>query len=294
MLVVLAACETVGGPVLFGGDVSGDNLVVADGLVYWTTHRKGGPIAVWRGAVNGGEPQRLWFGETGGAPKPGMVVRRGHVFWAGALEEDSLESGLFSVPIEGGDRNLLATFQTTSAGGIAADDDAVYAPAPSLIRLPLDGGPPTELVPETVRWIVRRDSGLYFTTVTRMLLRLDVETGSVEAVVPTTHDRFDLDAEAAYVGISSSIIKVPFDRTATETIPVGGTRDIVRGPDALYAITLDGLVRVPLNGEEPELLRASQQMRSIVLDGSSLYFAECACPAENTGTIGRIDVPGGL
>jgi hypothetical protein len=291
VVLLLAGCESVDGPGLFVGEVSGDNLAVADGFLYWTTQRDDGPLTVWRGTTDGAESQLLWSGPQGGRPHPGMAVRGGRVFWAGELEDDSAESGLFSVPIDGGEREVLITFPSTlSAGGLVADDRAVYVAAPSLVEVPIDGGPVKELALDSVRWIVRRETTLYFTTSMSRLLRLDLGTSQVTAIVPAGLERFDVDDEAAFVGIASSIIRAPFDGSATATIPVGFPRDIVRGPDALYTITDDGLVRVPLDGGPLELLRASTQLRSIVIDGTSLYFTECACLAEQVGTVGRIDL----
>ncbi len=281
-------------PVLYEGNVWGDQLAVADGQVYFVTfyHGPERDQAVWRVGVEGGEPALLWHGAPGATFGHKMTVQAEDLFF----DQDHLEDAddrlkLFSVPIGGGERRDWGF--AGGAGGLVVDDHWLYVGNPDgLTRVPRGGGTAEVLAAGYIGDVERAGDEVYITRGDR-LERVDVEAGVVTPITGVAGiGRLTLTTTDALAIAGDAVVRMPLPpSTATPATVLSGhgaPYEIAADGDDLYAVVepeRDGarLLHVSLStGAVVDITPKEIRPGRLVVDADSVFLAFC-CGGTGTG-----------
>ncbi|MBA2540208.1 MAG: hypothetical protein H0V17_11275 [Deltaproteobacteria bacterium] len=299
----------------------GGNLAVHEGRVYTTTINEscggidpGFDHAVWsvsaaaedgRAGPANRDEQLIFCGANHQLFGFGMTVADGRVFWSG--DGDDGVGAIYAAPIEGGERELMGSFNTGTAAnaGLATDGEHVYAATfDEILRVPLAGGGPEtvfEQITFEAGWFDVIDGAVFANTwgggstpTEVMKMNLDGSARVVLDVLPDLQPaQFCDDAEALYFTRSDSVVRVPKDGTESTVFAFGLATP--RG-----CAVLDGDVYTSLGGIEADTLKQIVRLRpgNVVevvaeVEGTVVFLIEIADRVlhyAGLGAFGRLEL----
>ncbi len=285
-------------------------IAVGGGAVYWINDDGASTATLMRVSVDGGKPETL---ATNLDQPIRLAVDDSSVYW---LESSTLKK----LPLSGGDPVILAS--GLSPLGIAVDGTSVYwlsahrgsciQPCDAVMKVPLDGGAPTNVVTQVgelwdfvidgtnVYWFEDHGYENGYAAPGPWLLRKAPLTGGgvvTLATLPNFVEALAVDATRVYwteTGGSparDSLNTVPLDGGTVETLATDlrlANNVLVDGNDVYWTANIAGtqnagVTKLPLSGG-PEVLAsdpASTHEHALAIDATAVYWA-------NEGDILRI------